>query len=64
MDIVNTNGNSCYYIEKTLPDAMRDIGRRTVSAAFSVKSRFVHLEFFVAQRGSARALGKRATSSV
>ena len=46
MDIVNTRGNSCYYIEKNLPDAMRDIGRRTV-AAFGVKSRFVHLEFFV-----------------
>ena len=46
MDIVNTRGNSCYYIEKNLPDAMRDVGRRTV-AAFGVKSRFVHLEFFV-----------------
>lgn len=46
MDTVNTNGNACYYIEKHLPDAMRDIGRRTV-AAFGVKSRFVHLEFFV-----------------
>lgn len=46
MDTVNTNGNACYYIEKCLPDAMRDIGRRTV-AAFGVKSRFVHLEFFV-----------------
>ena len=56
-DIVNTNGNSCYYIEKTLPDAMRDIGRRTV-AAFGVKSRFVHLEFFVLNADQP-ALGKK-----
>ena len=46
MDIVNTNGNSCYYIEKDLPEVMRDIGRRTVKA-FGVKSRFIHFEFFV-----------------
>ncbi len=46
MDIVNTNGNSCYYIEKQLPDAIRDCGRRAV-AAFGVKSRFIHFEFFV-----------------
>ena len=57
MDIVNTNGNSFYYIEKTLPDAMRDVGRRTV-AAFGVKSRFVHLEFFVLNADQP-ALGKK-----
>lgn len=57
MDIVNTRDNSCYYIEKNLPDAMRDIGRRTV-AAFGVKSRFVHLEFFVLNEDQP-ALGKK-----
>lgn len=57
MDIVNTRGNSCYYIEKNLPDAMRDVGRRTV-AAFGVKSRFVHLEFFVLNEDQP-ALGKK-----
>ena len=57
MDIVNTNGNSCYYIEKTLPEAMRDVSRRTV-AAFGVKSRFVHLEFFVLNEDQP-ALGKK-----
>lgn len=57
MDIVNMRGNSCYYIEKNLPDAMRDIGRRTV-AAFGVKSRFVHLEFFVLNEDQP-ALGKK-----
>ena len=46
MDIVNTNGNSIYYIVKDLPEELRDIGRRTVKA-FDVKSRFVHLEYFV-----------------
>ncbi|MBQ7486355.1 MAG: ATP-grasp domain-containing protein, partial [Clostridia bacterium] len=44
MEIVNTNGNSCYYIEKNLPDNIRDAGRRTV-AAFGVRSRFIHFEF-------------------
>lgn len=57
MDIVNTRGNSCYYIEKNLPDAMRDVGRRTV-AAFGVKSRFAHLEFFVLNEDQP-ALGKK-----
>ena len=57
MDIVNANGNACYYIEKTLPEAMRDVGRRTV-AAFGVKSRFVHLEFFVLNEDQP-ALGKK-----
>ena len=46
MDIVNTGGESLYYIVKELPDQMKDIGRRTVKA-FGVKSRFVHLEYFV-----------------
>ena len=56
MDIVNTNGNSCYYIEKTLPDAMREAGRKTV-AAFGVKSRFIHFEFFVLDED--QPLGKK-----
>ena len=46
MDIVNTLGNSCYYIEKDLPDAIRDAGRRTCKA-FGVRNRFIHFEFFV-----------------
>ena len=46
MDTVNTRGNACYYIEKHLPEAMREAGRRT-AAAFQVRSRFVHFEFFV-----------------
>ncbi len=46
MDIVNDNGDSVYYLVKDLPDAIRDAGLRTI-ASFGVKSRFVHLEFFV-----------------
>lgn len=46
MDVVNTNDNSIYYIVKELPKEVRDIGRRTVKS-FGVKSRFVHLEYFV-----------------
>lgn len=45
MDIVNTNGNSIYYIVNELAPDVRDAGRRTVKA-FGVKSRFVHFEFF------------------
>ena len=56
MDIVNTNGNSCYYIEKNLPDAMREAGRKTV-AAFGVRSRFIHFEFFVLDED--QPLGKK-----
>ncbi len=46
MDIVNEGGDSEYYLVKELPDAIRDAGLRTVKA-FGVKSRFVHLEFFI-----------------
>ena len=46
MDIVNENGDSVYYLVKDLPDNIRDAGLRTVEA-FGVKSRFIHLEFFV-----------------
>ena len=56
MDIVNTNGNSCYYIEKHLPDDIRDAGRRTV-AAFGVRSRFIHFEVFVLDED--QPLGKK-----
>lgn len=57
MDIVNTNDNSIFYIVKELSPEMRDVGRRTVQA-FGVKSRFVHLEFFVLQQDQA-GLGKK-----
>lgn len=46
MDVVNNGEESLYYIVKELSDKVRDAGIRTVQA-FGVKSRFVHLEFFV-----------------
>ena len=57
MDIVNDNDNSCYYIVKDLPEDMRDVGRRTVEA-FGVRSRFVHLEYFVLKEDQ-EGLGKK-----
>lgn len=45
MDIVNKQLDLSYYVDKTLPDGLRDLGRRTVKA-FNVSNRFVHLEFF------------------
>ncbi len=46
MEIVNNNSESLYYIVKELAPDIRDAGLRTVKA-FGVRSRFVHLEFFV-----------------
>ncbi len=46
MDIVNEGGDSVYYLVKDLPDAIREAGLATVKS-FGVKSRFVHLEFFI-----------------
>ena len=57
MDIVNDNDNSLFYIVKELSPEMRDFGRRTVEA-FGVKSRFVHLEYFVL-REDKEGLGKK-----
>lgn len=45
MDIVNNNDNSIYYIVNELSPDVCDAGRRTV-AAFGVRSRFIHFEFF------------------
>ena len=45
MDVVNNNEDSYYYLHRDVPQDIRDAGLRTV-AAFGVKSRFVHLEFF------------------
>ena len=49
MDIVHGNLDSCYYVDKTVPEALAQAGRRTVRA-FGIKSRFVHLEFFKLDR--------------
>ena len=46
MDIVNYGGDSVYYLVKELPEKVRQAGLATVKS-FGVKSRFVHLEFFI-----------------
>ncbi|HCP71414.1 MAG TPA: carbamoylphosphate synthase large subunit, partial [Clostridiales bacterium] len=57
MDIVNTQGDSVYYLVKELPEKIRKAGLATVKA-FGVRSRFVHLEFFVLNEDQA-GLGKK-----
>ena len=57
MDIVNGGGDSVYYLVKDLPDAIRDAGLRTVES-FVVKSRFIHLEFFILNEDQ-EGLGKK-----
>lgn len=57
MDVVNNNGDSVYYLVKELPEKIRDAGLRTVKS-FGVKSRFVHLEFFILHEDQ-EGLGKK-----
>lgn len=45
MDIVNKRLDLAYYVDKSMPDSLKELGRRTVKA-FGVSNRFVHLEFF------------------
>lgn len=57
MDIVNQQLDLFYYVDKQMPDALREIGRKTVKA-FNVFNRFVHLEFFRLDRDR-KNLGKK-----
>lgn len=45
MDIVNLRLDLAYYVDKDMPETLRQLGRHTVKA-FGVWNRFVHLEFF------------------
>ena len=45
MDIVNKNLEVSYYVNKTVPADIKDIGQRVLKA-FNIKKRFFHLEFF------------------
>ncbi len=45
MDIVNNQDNCLYFMQKKLPDDVRQAGRATLKS-FGVRSRFVHFEFF------------------
>ncbi len=57
MDVVNDNKECLYYIVNELAPEILDAGRRTV-AAFEVRARFVHLEFFILDEDQ-EGLGKR-----
>ena len=56
MDVMNNADDSVFYIVKDLPEKMRELGRRTIKA-FDVRSRYVHLEYFVLRRDQ-EGLGK------
>jgi hypothetical protein len=45
MDIVNLRLDLSYYVDREMPEGLRELGRRTVKA-FGIWNRFVHLEFF------------------
>ncbi len=45
MDIVNLRLALSYYVDREIPESLRELGRRTVKA-FGIWNRFVHLEFF------------------
>ena len=59
MDTVNNLSSSVFYIEKQIKEDLREAGRRCV-AAFGVKSRFIHFEFFRLTQDHAY-LGKKGT---
>ncbi|MBR3454012.1 MAG: ATP-grasp domain-containing protein [Bacteroidaceae bacterium] len=45
MDIVNLKLDLSYYVDRDMPEGLRELGRRTVKS-FGIWNRFVHLEFF------------------
>ena len=57
MDIVNEGGDLAYWVQKTVPEALRDVGFRTIKA-FGAKSRFFHCEFFQLNEDK-KGLGKK-----
>ena len=59
MDTVLNKESCVFYIEKQIKDDLRDAGRRCV-AAFGVRSRFIHFEFFRLGKDHPH-LGKKGT---
>ncbi len=57
MDIVNKKLDLSYYVDKTIPKSLCELGRKTVKT-FGVSNRFVHLEFFRLDRDR-EGLGKK-----
>jgi len=56
MDIVNENLEVSYYVNKIVPDDIREIGQKVLKA-FNIKSRYFHLEFFRLTKAK-KGLGK------
>ncbi len=56
MDIVNENLEISYYVNKIVPDNVREVGQKVLKA-FNIKSRYFHLEFFRLKE-SKHGLGK------
>ena len=57
IDIVNSMGDLSYWTQKNVPEALRDMGFRTIKA-FGAKSRFFHCEFFRLNTGK-KGLGEK-----
>lgn len=57
MDVVNDGSECMYYIVKDMPETILSAGR-SVAREYGVKSRFVHLEFFVLTEDQ-EGLGKK-----
>lgn len=57
MDIVNQSRDCVFYLVKDVPENVRQAGLATIRS-FGVKSRFVHLEFFVLNEDQ-QGLGKK-----
>lgn len=55
MDIVNQDLDIAYYSLREIPPALEDAGLRTV-AAFNLRERFFHIEFFINDMGKVVAL--------
>ena len=56
MDMVNEHKPVYYYVDREVPEDVRDAGMRTL-AAFGIRRRFFHLEFFRLTEGK-EGLGK------
>ncbi|MGA9518618.1 MAG: ATP-grasp domain-containing protein, partial [Trichococcus sp.] len=55
LEIVEKNADMFYYVDRNMPDDLREIGTKLVEA-FNVRERFFHFEFFRLPDGSLVAL--------
>ena len=55
MDVVGSGLDSFYWNRRVIPEALRELGMKTV-AGFGLRERFFHIEFFELPEGGYRAL--------